>query len=223
LEHAVGQSGQIVSVGHREDGHLSLIPQLAEKLENFLLGEGVEIAGGLVQKQQGRAVLEGAGESHAALLAAGQLLRKGVPSPAHAQAGEQFFGAIVGFARGVAREDSRKGGVIEGGQPRKQGVGLQKKTDPPGTDPAQVAPGKRKQIRSLQFQGTLIRPGQGAEQGHERGFAGTGTSADGDELRGADFQRDGLHGRHGAAAGRINPGKVAGAQDGLHSRPSRMS
>ena len=152
-----------------------------------------------------------------------KLLGKSVPSSTHPQAGEQFFGALIGFPRGITRENSREGGVIEGGQSRKQGVGLQEKTDPPGPDPAQLAAGKGQQIRSFQFQRAVIRPGEGAEQGHERGFAGTGTPADGNKLRRADFQRDGLHGRDGAAAGRINPGKVAGAQDGFHSRPSRMS
>ena len=89
-------------------------------------------------------MLKGAGEGNAALLAAGQLLRKSVPSASHAETGKKFLGAVIGFMGIVAREDSRQGGVIQGSKSGKQGVGLQEKTDPAGADFRQLRAGKGK-------------------------------------------------------------------------------
>ena len=131
--------------------------------------------------------------------------------------------AIVRLAVTVSGEDSRQGGVIEGGEAGQKGVGLEKKTDSFGAEAGKFPAGKFQQVCTLKFERTIVWPGESAEQSHEGGFAGTGPATDGDKFSAADFKRDTVHSRDGATTCGVDAGEVVGAENDTHSRPSLMS
>src|SRR4029077_14880232 len=73
---AVAALGECDIVGDEEQRSAAPLFQREEKLQDFVAGGGVEIAGGLVCEDQRRAGFERAGQSDALLLAAGELSRK---------------------------------------------------------------------------------------------------------------------------------------------------
>jgi hypothetical protein len=97
----------LVTVGNGEDGKFPLVPKFLKDFQDFLLGQWIEIAGGFVQEENGRLMLESAGQGDAALLAARKFIRKGVPTFSHPQTGEKFLGTGVGLMLGFAGKESR--------------------------------------------------------------------------------------------------------------------
>jgi hypothetical protein len=94
-------------MGDGKDGKFPFVPKFLENFEDFLFGQGIEIAGRFVQQEKGRFMLESAGQGDAALLAARKFIRKGVPTFSHPQTGEKFLGAGVGLMLGFAGKESR--------------------------------------------------------------------------------------------------------------------
>ena len=71
VEDAIGNLGGLGVVGNHEDGLVELAAGLAEHLEDGVGVFGVEVAGGLVGKDDGGASDESAGDGDTLLLAAG--------------------------------------------------------------------------------------------------------------------------------------------------------
>src|ERR1039457_3855612 len=53
VDDAVGVQGDIVFVGHQDDG-IALLVEAFEEAHDFVAGGGIEVAGGLVGQQNGR-------------------------------------------------------------------------------------------------------------------------------------------------------------------------
>ena len=71
---AIGGGGDIDAVGDQDHGGLFPAGEGGEEIDHGGAGSGVEIAGGLVGEEDGRAVDESAGEGGALHLAAGELM-----------------------------------------------------------------------------------------------------------------------------------------------------
>ena len=78
VEAAVAEGGGLGAVGDEEEGGLVAVAEVAHELEDGLAGGGVEVAGGFVGEEDGRAVDEGAGDGDTLLLAAAELAGEGV-------------------------------------------------------------------------------------------------------------------------------------------------
>jgi hypothetical protein len=94
-------------MGDGEDGKVPFVPKFLENFEDFLFGQGIEIAGRFVKQEKGGLMLEGSGQGDAALLAPGKFIGKRIPTFSHPQTGEKFLGAGVGLMLGFAGKESR--------------------------------------------------------------------------------------------------------------------
>src|SRR5579862_4225064 len=72
VEHAITVSSGFGIVGDHDDGLTEIFVQLPENFKNGVGTTSIEIAGGLISKDDFRLVDEGAGDGHALLLAAGE-------------------------------------------------------------------------------------------------------------------------------------------------------
>jgi hypothetical protein len=107
LEYSVGEGGELVAMGHGEDGKFPFVPKFLENFEDFFLGQGIEITGGFIQQEKGGFMLESPGQGNASLLAPGKFIGKRIPTFPHPQTGEKFLGAGVGLMLGFAGKQSR--------------------------------------------------------------------------------------------------------------------
>jgi hypothetical protein len=94
-------------MGDGEDGKFPFVPKFLENFEDFLFGQGIEIAGWFIQQEKGGFMLEGPGQGDATLLPAGKFIGKRIPTFSHPQTGEKFLGAGVGLMLGFAGKESR--------------------------------------------------------------------------------------------------------------------
>src|SRR5579864_7564531 len=90
--------------------------QIVEEAKNFLSGGGVEVAGGFVAQQNGRAKNESAGDGHALALAAGKLVGTMVRADLESHALQHRRGALFRFAPPQALQSQREGGIFESGE-----------------------------------------------------------------------------------------------------------
>ena len=58
LEYSVGKRGELVAMGDGEDGKFPFVPKFLENFEDFLFGQGIEIAGRFVQQEKGGFMLK---------------------------------------------------------------------------------------------------------------------------------------------------------------------
>ena len=106
-------------------------------VHHLLAGRGVQVAGGLVGKEQARPVDEGAGDRDSLLLAAGELAGV-VPQPvSEAHRGQLRPGPVEGV--GLARELAGRGHVLESGHGGDEMEGLE-------DDPDVAAPKPRERV-----------------------------------------------------------------------------
>ncbi|WP_422397799.1 hypothetical protein [Shewanella khirikhana] len=66
------KGGAALAVGHHQDGGITLAGKAGEQCHHFIAGMFIEIARGLIGKQQRRALSEGAGNGYPLLLTAGE-------------------------------------------------------------------------------------------------------------------------------------------------------
>lgn len=159
-----------------------------QQVGNFIPGLPIEVAGRLIGKQQLRAPVEGAGQRHPLLLAAGKLRRKMVQALAQPQLLQQRSGAAPALAVALAAQQRRKLDVLQRVQGRDQHKGLKDKAD---VLRAQLRP--RLFVHAVQRlpkqrdlpAAAVVQSGKDRQQ---RGFAGTRLADQGDGLRRFDNQ-----------------------------------
>ena len=86
---------QAVVVGGQQDGGVVLLRQVAEEVEHFAGGCGIEVAGDLVGDEEGGAVEESAGEGDALAFAAAEGVGLEGARARQADGGENFLGAFL--------------------------------------------------------------------------------------------------------------------------------
>ena len=103
--------------------------QLAEELENVRAGLAVEIARGLIGKDDLRAIHQRAGDGHALHLPARELERRVLRAIGKADALDRLDRALPALARGHAGVDHRQLHVLQHGEFREQIEGLEDEAD----------------------------------------------------------------------------------------------
>ena len=161
-----------------------------DDFHHHLAAAGIERAGGLVGQDDFAAVHQGAGNGHALLLAAGELVGLVVFLAFQAQIGQKPGGAFIPLFLIHAGIHGGQRHVFARAQCAQEVVALENE--------AELAPAQRGQFVAAHLHGfhavDLIRTGssavEAAEDVHQRGFAGAGLADDGDEIAFLDGEAD---------------------------------
>ena len=154
--------GLFLVVGHHHHGHAHFFDDV-DQLELRLLAQlFVQRAQGLVQQQQLGPLGQAAGQGHALLLPARELVRLAFGKRAQLHQIEHFAGAFLNFVFGQTLALQAKGHVLPDVQVRKQRIALEHHVDGAlvGRQPAHILPAQQNLARSGRF-----KPGQHAQQG----------------------------------------------------------
>ena len=103
--------------------------QLKQQIGNFVPGVAIEITGGFIGKEHRRTSVEGAGQRHALLFAAGELGRKMADTFAKAKLLQQRFGLAAALGALLAAQQPRQFHVLQRVQRRDQHKRLKDKAD----------------------------------------------------------------------------------------------
>jgi len=178
----VGVFGDVVFVGHEDDG-VALGMQTVEQRHEFNTCLRVEIAGGFVGQDDGRAVHQGAGNGYALPLASGKLVRLVVHARFHCprKSARPWLARYVP-SRGC-RVNQRQLAVVQRGGAGEQVECLEHESD-------FFVPNAGKLVIGQLTDALLIQPvlasGRGiqaADQVHQCGFSGARRSHDGKRTR----------------------------------------
>lgn len=100
-----------------------------QQIGNFVPGLTIEVAGGLIGKQNGRTPVKGPGQRHPLLFTAGELRWQMVQAFAKPQLLKQRAGIAPALAIAGAAQQRRQLDVLQGVERRDQHKGLKYKTD----------------------------------------------------------------------------------------------
>ena len=172
---------------------------------NFILGTGVQVAGGFVGEENGGGVDEGAGNGDALLLTAGEFRGLVRGAAAEAYEVEEVVGLPAGLAGAGSADESRDHHVLQGGKLRQQVMGLEHKADATVTESGKGVSPEGKDVGSVDGEGAGIGGEERAQDLEKGGLAGAGSAHNGDDLPGAGPEVYSLEHFHGAK-GLLNMG-----------------
>ena len=176
MHDAVGARGHFRVVGGYNHGHTAGLGQLAKQIEDGRAGFGIEVAGGLVRQQQGRAVGEGAGDGDALLFAAGQFVGLVEHALGEADGFEQAGGAEAAVAAGDLGQDHGRLDVFHGIERGQEVEALEDEADAVAAVAHQLRLGSRAQFQTVHVDFAAGGAVQSADEVEQRGFAGAGRS-----------------------------------------------
>ena len=160
-----------------------------DEVEDGAAGGAIEIAGGFVGEEDGRAEGKGAGEGDALLFAAGELDGVVIEAAGEADAVEEFAGA--GAAAGIAAgEFHGEEHVFFGGEGGEEMVGLEDEAD---FAAAELGHGVFAEVRDVfAIEDDLTGGGrvESGEEAEEGAFAAAGGAHDGGKLAAGNFEVD---------------------------------
>src|SRR5208337_5254501 len=128
MNDAMSVSGDIVLVGHQDDGVSALVEPL-EQAHDFLASGRVQIPGGFVGQDDGRVVHQGAGNRHALALSAGKLVGLVVHAFHQVNLTQSLLGFLQTFLGGDSAVNQRQFHVVQGAGPGKKVEGLKDEPD----------------------------------------------------------------------------------------------
>ena len=204
---AMGEGCDGGIVGDEDERCALPLVEVEEKVEDGLPVGGVEVAGGFVGEDDGGLEDEGAGESDALLLTAGELDGVVIGAVGEADGGEEGAGAGEAFGGGatgklgvgvelVGEED-----IFERGEGGDELVGLEDEAEGAAADGGELVFGEVGDGGAVEVDvagGRGIETGEEAEEGR---LAGAGGAHDGEELSGGDGEGDAFEDVEGAGAG----------------------
>ena len=121
--------GHGVIVRDHQHRRAQAVVQIVNQLQDLRAGVGVQIAGGLIGKQNRREDAERAGDGHALALAAGEFVGQVIEAGAQLHEFEQLAGALVDLFAGPSAQVQRQRDVFQAGQRRQQVEELENETD----------------------------------------------------------------------------------------------
>ena len=204
VQHAIRVGGGDGIVRDHGDGLAVHAGGLLQQPQHLAAGPGVQVAGGLVGEHEVGRRREGAGDRHALLLAAGELMRS-VPEPVpEAQHVDEPVDAGA-FAGGgptpvevEGEEDVRL--HVEGGHEVER---LEHEADPAAAQDRQLAVAERGDVGVAEPHATRGGRIQSGHDVHERRLARPRRPHDRGELAGADAHAHPVQGAHDVAAGAV--------------------
>ena len=218
VENAVGDLSSVGIVGDHEDGLVEFATGLAKHLEDGFRVFGVEIAGGFVGEDDGRAIDEGTGDGNALLFPSGELVRTVFEAALNAQHLCEVIeegpvqGRFGGGAKGrnvVCNLDVPHGG--EGGQEVET---LKDKANLGAAHAGALGVGEFGEVGAIDEDRAGGGVGEAAKDVEECGFAGAGRADDSDELAWGDGEVDLAERGNFKFARAVGLAKIAGDDDG---------
>lgn len=174
-------------MGDEDNSGFFISGKLGEELNHDGAGGGIEVAGGFIGEENGRAVDEGTSDGGTLELAARELVRTVVGAITQTDSGKEFTGAGFGGGGDATGEEEGEQNVLldrEGGEEMKE---LKNKTDFVATKFGQFVVIERVERMALQVglaRGRGIKRSEDVEKG---AFAASAGSGDGDDFAGQDF------------------------------------
>lgn len=159
-----------------------LAVQGKEQIGNFVPGLAIEVAGRFIGKEHVRAPVEGAGQRHALLLAAGELRRKVIEAFAQPQLLQQGFCALAAVGGILAAQQPRQLDVLQRIEGRDQHKRLENKANvlrPQSGARLFIAAVQRLPDQMDLTAAAVIQTGEDRQQ---RGFSGARLPNQGDAL-----------------------------------------
>ena len=190
-EDAGGVGGDRGIVGDEDEGGAFAAVEVEQKVHDLGAVFGVEIAGGLVCEDDGRAEDEGTGEGDALLFAAGKLDGVVIRAVGEADGGEQAAGAGEAFALGGgAVEFEGEQDVFKRGERGNELVALEDEADEGAAQGGEFVFGKVADGCALKDDVAAGGGVKAGEKTEECAFAAAGGSHDRDEFTGIDIKGD---------------------------------
>ena len=159
-----------------------------QQIGNFVPGLAIEVAGGLIGEQNGRAPVKGPGQRHPLLFAAGELRRQVVQAFAKSQLLKQRAGIAPALAIAGAAQQRRQLDVLQGVERRDQHKRLKNKTNvlrPQRRPRLFIHPVQRFAQHRYFPAAAIVEAGEDRQQGR---FTGTRLADQGDGLPRFDNQ-----------------------------------
>lgn len=159
-----------------------------QQIGNFVPGLAIEVAGGLIGEQNGRAPVKGPGQRHPLLFAAGELRRQVVQAFAKSQLLKQRAGIAPALAIAGAAQQRRQLDVLQGVERRDQHKRLKNKTNvlrPQRRPRLFIHPVQRFAQHQYFPAAAIVEAGEDRQQGR---FTGTRLADQGDGLPRFDNQ-----------------------------------
>src|ERR1700692_2911816 len=103
-------------MSHQKNRGVVFTMKIIEEAKNFLSGGRIEVAGGFVAEQNGRAKYESAGNRHALALASGKFVGPMVRPDLEPHALQHHRCALIRFAPPQALQTERQGDIFERGE-----------------------------------------------------------------------------------------------------------
>jgi hypothetical protein len=181
---AIGGGGDAVAMSDEDNCGFFISGKLGEELNHDGAGGGIEVAGGFIGEENGRAVDEGTSDGGTLELAARELVRTVVGAITQTDSGKEFAGAGFGGGGDATGEEEGEQNVLldrEGGEEMKE---LKNKTDFVATKCGQFVVIERVERMALQVglaRGRGIKRSEDVEKG---AFAASAGSGDGDDFAG---------------------------------------
>ena len=170
---SVGELGEFLVVGDDDEGLVELLPQVEEKLVEFLLVLAVERTTGFVGKDDGRAVHQRSRYGDALFFAAGKFGRLVRGAVAEVHESEQFLGACFGFFVAFSGDESGNHDVFEGREFGQQLMELEHETDVAVAEVAELLARERCHVGSIDSEATAVGSVECADDLQQRGFSGS--------------------------------------------------
>lgn len=206
-------AGQRLVMGDDDEGGAGFRAAGQQQFDNRAAGGGVEIAGGLVGKQQRGARGQCAGDGHTLLLAAGELGGIMVQPVAKAHRG-QFFGR-AGFRIGKAGQFQRGHHIFQRCHGGQQVEGLKHHSDAPAPRQRQPVFRQAHEIRPAYAQRSAAGALKAGEHRHKAGFAAARGAQNGQNLSGWHGKIHAFEDRRGRIARAQSEREAGGDKGGL--------
>ncbi len=194
---ASGISGDIGLVRHQDDGDALLAIELRQRLHDLVRGTRIEIAGGLVGKEQARRIDQRPRDRDPLLLAAGKLTGRVFRAIAEAEAVQRLLRAgETRLAPGLSlfRIEQRQGHVFQRARARQQVEALEDKSEPLAADASELGLRQARDIDAVEQIAAGRWTVEAAEDRHQSRLAGARRPHDGHELAALDGEIDAAEG-----------------------------
>jgi hypothetical protein len=209
---AVGELGDVGLVRDEDDG-VALGVKVVEERHDLDRGLRVEVAGGFVGQDDGRAIDECTGNGDALTLAAGELVGLVHHALGEVYLRQDFLGALDALGCGRAVIDERQFDVVQRGGASEQVECLEDEADFLVANAGELIIVEFGDVVAVEPVMALRGRIEAAEEVHQRGFAGTGRAHDGDVLVVADTDVDAAQGVHLLVAHLVGLPEIVGDDD----------
>src|SRR6267154_4446961 len=192
MECEVSALGDDGIVRDHQHGLAELFHQAVDQLHDFVGAFAIEVAGGLVAKQDGGVGDDGAGDGHALFLSAGELPRIVIHALREANDAEGGFDVLAALGLGEFCEQQRQLDVLKGGEYGDEVVHLKDEADMAGAPLGEFVAGHVRDFVASHGDAAVGGDVQAAKQIEQRSLAGAAGAHEADEVAFVDVEIEAL-------------------------------